>query len=202
MPAAARTKTICCCPRWPRGARKAAGACVIALVAFAAFAIGAVTLFKQAITGVRAADANAAAAVPRRRDPRSPTRRALIRALWAIHGDVEREPMRNELGQIFYHAEGSQCAEFEGARRAALGAYKSAQTRMQGLEVPASLRIQHNGLSRRRSPVRGVGQRLMKMFSDGRDDHYKPSTPKGQAWRRQIRDRRSLKILSAHAFPD
>jgi hypothetical protein len=110
---------------------------VIALVAFAA---GALLFFKP----VDRAALGSTAATPAAQKPARPALSAdeerYIRALWPIHGEVERSTMRLSLGQIFYTTKDLGAPELKARVEHALGVYKNAQARIQGLQPPASMR--------------------------------------------------------------
>src|SRR5688572_33416350 len=122
-----------------------AGPLTFVVIALAAFAAGALIFFKPGAGTLPEGDAAAMAAAAK------PTRPALsadeeryIRALWPIHGDVERSTMRMSLGQIFYTSKDLGAPELKVRVEQALGVYKSAQERMQGLQPPPTLRAQHD----------------------------------------------------------
>jgi hypothetical protein len=161
-----------------------------ALTALTALTVGAIVFFKQSDQrAVRDGGATAMAT------PTKPTRPALtdaeeryIRALWSIHGDVERNTMRMSLGQIFYTTKDLDAPELKARVEQALSAYKSAQTRIQGLEAPASLRAQHDDYLAAVRLFEESANEIMKMFNDGRDDHLLAAYPKGQAGTDKIRE--------------
>jgi hypothetical protein len=160
------------------------------MLTLAVVVIGAVAFFIQSDQrSLRDDVASATATSPK------PTRPALtdeedryIRALWPIHGDVERNTMRVSLGQIFYKTEDLGAPELKARVEQALSAYKNAQTRIQGLEVPASLRAQHDGYLAAVRLFEESANEIMKMFSDGRDDHLLAAYPKGQEGTDKIRE--------------
>jgi hypothetical protein len=123
-----------------------------------------------------------------------PTRPALtdeeeryIRALWPIHGDVERSTMRLSLGQIFYTTKDLGAPELKARTVQALSAYQNAQTRIQGLQAPASLRAEHDEYLAAVRLFEESANEVMKMFNDGRDEHLLAAYPKGQAGTDKIR---------------
>src|SRR5215470_20442338 len=70
----------------------------------------------------------------------SPAEEAYIKALWPIHGDVERSTMRMSLGQIFYKTKDLGRAGFKKRVDEALVTYRLAGCGMLALEPPATLR--------------------------------------------------------------
>lgn len=111
-----------------------------------------------------------------------------IRALWPIHGDVERSTMRMSLGQIFYTTKDLAAPELKARVEQALGVYKSAQTQIQGLQPPTSLRAQHDDYLAAVRLFEESANEVMKMFSDGREDHLLAAHPNGQAGADKIRE--------------
>jgi hypothetical protein len=124
-----------------------------------------------------------------------PTRPALteqeeryIRALWSIHSDVERNTMRMSLAQMFYSTSDLGAPELKARVEQALDAYKTAQTRIQRLEAPASLRDQHDDYLAAVGLFEQSANEIMKMFEDGRDDHLLAAYPKWQEGTDKIRE--------------
>jgi len=167
-----------------------AGPVMPVMIALATLAIAAIFLFKPGDPRApRDGGATNVAASPK------PTRPALtadeeryIRALWPIHGDVERSTMRMSLGQIFYTTKDLGAPELKARVEQALSAYQSAQTRMQGLQPPASLRAQHDDYLAAVRLFEESANEVMKMFTDGREDHLLAAHPKGQAGADKIRE--------------
>lgn len=164
----------------------------VVLIAIAALAIAAYVLVKP--VDLRAWIAGGAT-VTAAASPAKPTRPALtadeeryIRALWPIHGDVERTTMRMSLGQIFYTTKDLGASELKARVEQALGVYKNAQTQIQGLQPPASLRAQHDDYLVAVRLFEESANEVMKMFGDGREDHLLAAHPKGQAGADKIRE--------------
>jgi hypothetical protein len=162
------------------------GPLVPLLIALAAFAVGALVFFKPGDAGALRATATAAAKPAR--PALSADEERYIRALWPIHGDVERSTMRMSLGQIFYTTKDLGAPELKARVEHALGVYKNAQARMQGLQPPASLRAQHDDYLAAVRLFEESAQEVMKMFTDGREDHLLAAHPKGQAGADKIRE--------------
>ena len=85
--------------RWlPRAKRGVIAAAVLALLAIVAYAV-----VREATTTARGVIPPQARPVSKPPKPAfTPAEEAYIRALWPIHGDVERSTVRLSLGQIFY----------------------------------------------------------------------------------------------------
>jgi hypothetical protein len=164
-----------------------AGPLMYLVIALAAFAAGALLFLEP--------EPHAAPRTGATTDAHKPARPALsadeeryIRALWPIHGDVERSTMRVSLGQIFYTTKDLAAPELKARVEHALGVYRSAQARMQGLQPPPSLRAQHDEYLAAVRLFEESANEVMKMFSDGREDHLLAAHPKGQAGADKIRE--------------
>ena len=96
--------------------------------------------------------------------------------------------MRVSLGQIFYTTKDLGAPELKARVEHALGVYRSAQARMQGLQPPDSLRAQHDDYLAAVRLFEESANEVMKMFSDGREDHLLAAHPKGQAGADKIRE--------------
>jgi len=160
------------------------------MIAMVALAVAALVVLESSDQGAPR-DAIAAAIAPQA----TPVRPALtadeeryIRALWPIHGDVERSTMRMSLGQVFYTAKDLSASELKARMEQALATYKSAQARMQALQPPASLRAQHDDYLAAVRLFEESASEAMKMFTDGREDHLLAAHPKGQAGADKIRE--------------
>jgi hypothetical protein len=166
-----------------------AGPLTFVVIALAAFAAGALIFFKPGEGALRDGDAAAMVAAAKHARPAlSADEERYIRALWPIHGDVERSSMRMSLGQIFYANKDLDARELKARVEHALGVYKSAQARIQRLEPPASLRAQHDEYLAAVRLFEESATEVMKMFTDGREDHLMAAHPKGQAGADKIRE--------------
>ena len=162
---------------------------IVLMVALVALAIAAVLLVNPSDQHV-AHDTTATTATTAKpaRAPLTADEERYVRALWPIHGDVERSTMRMSLGQIFYSTKELGARELQARVEHALGVYKNAQTRMQALQPPASLRAQHDEYLAAVHLFEESAHEVMKMFSDGREDHLLAAHPKGQAGADKIRE--------------
>jgi hypothetical protein len=173
-----------------RVGRGVSGPVIPVLIALAAFAVGALMFFKPADSPApreQSATATAAAAKPARPALTAEEER-YIRALWPIHGDVQRSTLRMSLGQIFYSNKDLGAPELKARVEQALGVYKNARTRMQDLQPPESLRAQHDDYLVAVRLFEESAQEVMKMFVDGREEHLLAAHPKGQAGADKIRE--------------
>ena len=123
-----------------------------------------------------------------RRPPLTDAEEKYIRALWPIHGDVERSTLRMSLGQIFYTTRDLSRAELAGRVKEAHVTYKAAEARLRALEPPASLRTEHMTYVSAVGLFKESAVELLKMFSDGRDDHMLAAYPKSQEASNKIRE--------------
>jgi hypothetical protein len=161
------------------------------MIGLAALAIGALVVFRPAAPGAPvergAAAAEAAHAKPAR-PALSAEEERYIRALWPIHGDVQRSALRMSLGQILYTTQDLGAPELKARVEQALGVYQSARSRMHELQPPASLRTQHDDYLVAVGLFEESAREVMKMFVDGRESHLLAAHPKGQAGADKIRE--------------
>jgi len=125
-------------------------------------------------------------------EPRRPALTAAeeqyIRELWPIHGDVERSTMRMSLGQIFYTTQDLSRAELGTRVKEALASYQAAETRLHALEPPMSLRSEHLEYLSAVGLFKESAAEVLKMFTDGRDDHMLVAYPKSQEGSNKLRE--------------
>jgi hypothetical protein len=130
-------------------------------------------------------------AKPSPRPPRpalTPAEEAYMRAMWPIHGDVERSLMRMSLGQILYKTDDLSRAELKTRMEQALVTYRGAETRLRALEPPASLRNDHEQYLAAVRLFQESAVEAIKMFKDGREDHLLAAYPKSQEGSDKIRE--------------
>jgi len=129
---------------------------------------------------------------PRAAEPPRPALTAAeeqyIRALWPIHGDVQRSSLRMSLGQIFYVTRDLSRAELGTRVKEALATYEAAETRLHRLKPPTSLHGDHVVYLSAVMLFKESAAELLKMFSDGRDDHMLAAYPKSQEASDKIRE--------------
>src|SRR5262245_38464207 len=175
----------------PRSGLLILGAVLAVIAALVAFAIN------RAGTTVTSPSPTtpATAALPAAQNAAQPARPALtaaeeqyIRALWPIHGDVQRSALRMSLGQIFYLTQDLALPELGNRVKEALATYQTAEARLRALEPPTSLRGDHEEyLSALRLCRESAGEG-MKTVSDGQEDHLRVAYPKGQEASDKIRE--------------
>src|SRR5258705_13724394 len=118
----------------------------------------------------------------------TPAEEAYMRAMWPIHGDVERSLMRASLGQILYKTDDLSRAELKARMEQALTTYRGAETRIRALEPPASVRNDHEQYLVAVRLFQESAVEAIKMFKDGRDDHLLAAYPKSQEGSDKIRE--------------
>lgn len=118
----------------------------------------------------------------------TPAEEAYMRAMWPIHGDVERSLMRVSLGQIFYKTNDLSRDELKIRMEQALLTYRGAETRIRALEPPASLRNDHEQYLAAVGLFQQAAVEVLKMFGDGREDHLLAAYPKSQEGSDKIRE--------------
>ena len=157
------------------------GAVVLGLAGLAVF-----LTYREASVGVTATS------VQRTTEPPRPARTAAeeqyIRDLWPIHGDVQRSTMRMSLGQIFYLTKDLSRDELQLRVKDALAVYQAAETRLRALEAPVSLRNEHETYLAAIGLFHESATEVVKMFTDGRDEHMTAAYPKGQEGSDKIRE--------------
>jgi len=118
----------------------------------------------------------------------TPAEETYVRAMWPIHGDVERSLMRASLGQIFYKTDDITRDELKARMEQALVTYRDAETRMRALQPPESLRRDHEQYLAAVRLFRESAVEANKMFTDGREDHLLAAYPKSQEGSDKIRE--------------
>ena len=122
------------------------------------------------------------------RPPLSPAEEAYMRALWPIHGDVERSLMRMSLGQILYKTEDLSRAELQTRIEQALVTYRGAEARIRALEPPASVRSDHEQYLAAVRLFQESASEALGLFKDGREEHLLAAYPKSQEGSNKIRE--------------
>jgi hypothetical protein len=171
--------------RWlPRVKRSVAAAAVLILLGIVAFAMThEVTKAARAPTSVLSPRATAPA-----RPAFSPAEETYIRALWPIHGEVERSTVRLSLGQIFYIINDLDRMALKARADEALATYRRSEARIRALEPPASVRHEHEEYLAAVDLFHRSVAELLKMFEDGRDDHLNAAYPLSQQASDKIRE--------------
>lgn len=122
-----------------------------------------------------------------------------IRALWPIHGEVQRHAMRITLGQILYKTQDLPRTELGVRVGDALTAFQDAEARLRALQPPASLRTDHATYLDGVRLFKESATEVRKMFADGSDDHMLAAYPRSQEASDKIRDVGGK--LWPHEFP-
>ena len=171
--------------RWlPHAKLGVVAAAVLALLAIVAYAV-----VREATTSARGV--TPPQVLPVSKPPRpafTPAEEAYIRALWPIHGDVERSTVRLSLGQIFYKINDMDRTSLKARADEALATYQRSEARIRALEPPASVRHEHEEYLAAVDLFRRSAIEVLKMFADGRDDHLNAAYPMGQQASDKIRE--------------
>jgi hypothetical protein len=170
--------------RWPFGIKGSVFvAAVLALLGIVAFA------------ATREMSATSRATSPVLSRPAAPARpaftpaeEAYVRALWPIHGDVERSAVRLALGQIFYKINDMDRIALKARADQALATYRQSETRLRALEPPPSVQREHEAYLAAVALFQQSTVEILKMFADGRDDHLLAAYPLGQEATDKIRE--------------
>jgi hypothetical protein len=158
------------------GRRRPLAAAVLVLLGIAAFAV----IREAALTGRGAPPVRSRPASASPRPAFTPAEEAYIRALWPIHGDVERSTVRLSLGQIFYTINDMDRARLRERAAEALGTYRRSETRLRALKPPPSLQGEHETYLAAIHLFHDSAVEVLKVFEDGRDDHLRAAYPLSQ----------------------
>jgi len=135
-------------------------------------------------------------AAPQPRPPFTRAEEAYIRALWPIHGDVERSTVRMSLGQIFYKTNDLGRKDLKARVDEALLTYRSAETRLRALQPPPSLQSAHSDYLGAVRLFQRSALEVLKMFDDGGEEHLRAAYPLSQEGSDKIRE------VGAKFWPD
>jgi hypothetical protein len=171
---------------WWRPGVKGSGivAAVVVLLGIVGFAV-----IREAT--VTARGPNQLSPKPDSRPPRpafTAAEEAYIRALWPIHGDVERTTVRMSLGQIFYKINDMDKPTLKGRVDEALSTYRRSEARLLALEPPPSVKREHADYLDAIRLFHQSAIEVLKMFQDGRDDHMNAAYPLSQKASDKIRE--------------
>ncbi len=111
-----------------------------------------------------------------------------IRALWPIHGDVERNALRVSLGNILYKTDEIDKADLKRRVDTALAAYRLARARIAVLQPPASLAREHDDYLAAIRLFERSALEEMKVFDDGDDAHLLAAHPLSREGGDKIRE--------------
>ena len=170
--------------RWPFSIKRSVFvAAVLALLGIVGFAV------------TREMSSTSRATTPVLSRPAAPARpaftaaeEAYIRALWPIHGDVERSAARLALGQIFYKINDMDRIALKARADQALATYRRSEARLRALEPPTSVQREHEAYLAAVGLFQQSAVEILKMFADGRDDHLMAAYPLGQQATDKIRE--------------
>ncbi len=156
---------------------------VVVLLGAVAFAV-----MREAFSPRRPVQAAAARPVAPSRPAFTPAEEAYIKALWPIHGDVERSAARMVLGQIFYKTNDMDRPTLKGRVADALLTYQRSESRLRALQPPATVERDHQEYLAAVRLFQESAVEVLKMFEDGRDDHMVTAYPLGQKATDKIRE--------------
>lgn len=161
----------------------------VAIVVLALLAIVAFAVVREASTTARGPTSPQVLPAARPSRPAfTPAEEAYIRALWPIHGDVERSTVRLSLGQIFYKINDMDRTKLKARADEALATYQRSEARIRALEPPPSVRHEHEEYLAAVSLFRQSAIEVLKMFADGRDDHLNAAYPLSQQASDKVRE--------------
>jgi hypothetical protein len=113
---------------------------------------------------------------------------AYLRALWPIHGDVERSAVRVSLGTIFYKTGDLERAELKHRIEGALAAYQRAEARISELKPPPAFVHAHEEYLAAIHLYEQGAIEALKMFTDGDDAHLTLAHPLSHEGSNKIRE--------------
>ncbi len=122
-----------------------------------------------------------------------------IRALWPIHGEVQRVAVRMSLGQIFYLTRDIGQADLKGRVDEAVATFRQADKGLRALPPPASFQKQHADYLAAVRLFQGSAAEVLKMFKDGNEEHLRAAYPHFK--RRPTRSVTSGPISGRMSFP-
>jgi hypothetical protein len=111
-----------------------------------------------------------------------------IRALWPIHGEVERNAVRLSLGRILYKADEIGRPELKARVEAALVAFRQAEENIQALQPPSSLAQAHEEYLAAVRLFQQSAHETLKIFEDGDDGHLLAGFPASKEGSDKIRE--------------
>jgi hypothetical protein len=111
-----------------------------------------------------------------------------LRALWPIHGDVERSAVRVSLGTIFYKTGDLERAALKDRLETGLAVYKRAEAQISELKPPPSFARAHEEYLSAIRLYEQAAVEALKTFSDGDDAHLVVAHPLSQEGSNKIRE--------------
>lgn len=119
-----------------------------------------------------------------------------MRALWPIHGEVERISVRMSLGEIFYMTRDIGQAELKGRVDEAVATFRRAEKTLRALQPPPSFQKKHDDYLAAVHLFQDSAAEVVKMFKDGQEEHLRAAYPSFQKGTDKIRD------VGADFWPD
>jgi hypothetical protein len=113
---------------------------------------------------------------------------AYLRALWPIHGDVERSAVRVSLGTIFYKIGDLERAALKGRLESGRAVYQRAEAQISELKPPPSFARAHEEYLAAIRLYEQAAVEALKTFSDGDDAHLVVAHPLSQEGSNKIRE--------------
>ena len=113
---------------------------------------------------------------------------AYLRALWPIHGDVERSAVRVSLGTIFYKTGDLERTALKGRLETGLAVYQRAEAQISELKPPPSFARAHEEYLAAIRLYEQAAVEALKAFSDGDDAHLVVAHPLSQEGSNKIRE--------------
>src|SRR5205823_3356310 len=133
-------------------------------------------------------------AAPEPRPPLTRAEEAYVRALWPIHGEVERSSV--SLAQIFYKTRDMGKVQLKSRVDEAVASYRRAEKWLGTLEPPPSLRRSHDEYLAAVRLFQRSAVEARRMFDDGNDDHLRAAYPLG------LEGSTKLRALGAKFWPE
>ncbi len=152
---------------------------LLSLVAIVGFA-----LVREAATPPPGASARPVLATPR--PALTPAEEIYARTLWSIHGQVKDGAYRMTFGGLKYKLGDIDRAKLGARLRASAEAYRDAESRVQALTPPPSLRSLHAEYLEALRLYRQAAAEMTKTFEDGREEHLAAALPLSQEASRKL----------------
>lgn len=111
-----------------------------------------------------------------------------MRALWPIHGEVERVAVRMSLGQIFFLTRDIGEADLKGRIDQAMAIFRQAEKSLRALQPPPSFKKKHADYLAAVRLFQESGTEALAMFKDGNEEHLRVAYPPFQTATDKIRD--------------
>jgi hypothetical protein len=146
-----------------------------------------------AFAAVREATTTGRLASPAPRPALTAARRALTaaeekyaRALWSVHEDVKGSAFRMTMSGLNYKIGDIGHAELQNRIQRVAEAYRRAESQVQALEPPPSLREVHGDYLEALRLYQRSAEEMLRTGNDGRDDHLVTALPLSQEASRKL----------------